>query len=66
MLNFDSLWGSDFFLIVSSLAFSLAHVFGDQDCFFFFLFIFYLCSNKFVRCGVVNALIKGEIEMPVG
>ena len=56
---------SDFFvLIVSSLAFSLAHVFGDQDCFFFFLFIFF-SSNKFVRCGVVNALIKGEIEMPV-
>jgi hypothetical protein len=22
--------------------------------------------NKFVWCGVVNALIKGEIEMPVG
>jgi len=33
---------SDFFfvLIVSSLVFLLAHVFGDQDCFFFFLFIF--------------------------
>ena len=28
------------------------------------LFLFYL--NKFVRCGVVNALIKGEIEMPGG
>lgn len=53
-----------FVLIVSSLAFSLAHVFGDQDCLFFFLFIFF-SSNKFVRCGVVNALIKGEIEMPV-
>ncbi|XP_066347941.1 uncharacterized protein [Miscanthus floridulus] len=25
-----------------------------------------MSTNKFVRCGVVNALIKGEIEMPVG
>jgi hypothetical protein len=32
---------------------------------YFSFFLFFFSSNKFVRCGVVNALIKGEIEMPV-
>jgi len=56
-------------LIVSSLAFVASPcLWGSSllDCFLFFLLLLYFCLNKFVWCGVVNALIKGEIEMPVG
>jgi len=58
-----------FVLIVSSLAFVASPcLWGSSllDCFLFFLLLLYFCLNKFVWCGVVNALIKGEIEMPVG
>jgi hypothetical protein len=58
-----------FVLIVSSLAFVASPCpWGSSllDYFLFFLLLLYFCLNKFVWCGVVNALIKGEIEMPVG
>jgi hypothetical protein len=58
-----------FVLIVSSLAFVASPcLWGSSllDYFLFFLLLLYFCLNKFVWCGVVNALIKGEIEMPVG
>jgi hypothetical protein len=56
---------SDFFCLdcVEPSFFASPCLWGSR--LFIFLSFYFFSSNKFVRCGVVNALIKGEIEMPV-